>query len=234
MGNQMKIPGQKRVELVEPIRELDKIVIKDNGEPMIDVFKNIKGLDQMELTHLENPKPHRFFARQRICEMLEVAQKFLPKGYGLRISNIYRSVEEQQEMYKNAYDKQKEGNPNWPENILRRQTNRWVHPPDAKTPPGHSTGGCVDLGIRGPDGEALDMISPFDWEDDDRAKALHTFSPHIDASAIKNRALLIKVMSKAGFSNYAGEFWHWSYGDSCWAWRQMRKTAIYDSVPPPK
>lgn len=230
----MKIPGQKRIALVEPLNELNRIAIKENGEPMIDVLENIKGIEEMEESGLENPRPHRFYARQRVAEMLEDAQKSLPNGYALQISNIYRSVEEQREMYESAYKRQKESNPHWPENILRRETNRWVHPPNSKTPPGHSTGGCVDLSLRGPDGEPLDMISPYTLEDEDRFKAFYTFSPHIDVTAKQNRALLIKVMSSAGFTNYAGEFWHWSYGDSCWAWRQMRKTAIYGPLEPPK
>ena len=174
----------------------------------------------------------RFYARQRVAEMLQVAQNALPKGYALQIHNIYRSLDEQIEMYNRSYENHKKEHPNWPENILRRETNRWVHPPDIKTPPGHSTGGCVDLWVRDPKGEPLNMISPYKNDDANRARALHTFSEHIDENARQNRAILIKAMSSAGFTNYAGEYWHWSYGDSCWAWRQRRKVAIYGTAQP--
>jgi len=232
-----KIPGQKRTALVEPIAELNRIKVRDNGEPLVDVLEVCYGIEPADADEYSEKLGHlRYHARERVAEMLQLAQNSLPKGYVLQIHNIYRSLDEQWEMYKRRYNELKAEHPKWPENILRRETNRWVHPPDVKTPPGHSTGGCVDLFLRGPDGEPLDMISPYTWDNADREKrgpALYTFSKLIDERARQNRAMLIKAMSCAGFTNYVGEYWHWSYGDSCWAWRQRRKVAIYGAAEPP-
>ncbi|MEK6914663.1 MAG: hypothetical protein AABW83_03360 [Nanoarchaeota archaeon] len=34
-------------------------------------------------------------------------------------------------------------------------------------------------------------------------------------------------MTKSGFTNYPGEWWHWSYGDRIWAHYNNKKYAIY-------
>ena len=60
-----------------------------------------------------------------------------------------------------------------------------------------------------------------------------TSFPGISKEARLNRRILITAMSAAGFTNYLGEWWHWSYGDSAWAVRIGRHTAIYGKVEHP-
>ena len=43
----MRIPGQKRAAIVEPIAELNKIKIQDNGEPLVDVLDICYGIEVM-------------------------------------------------------------------------------------------------------------------------------------------------------------------------------------------
>lgn len=225
---------QKKTSLVEPLVELNRIKIKDNGEPLIDAEKHSKDIifSKEENEYIQHT-PHRFYARETVVEMLNQAQKALPKGHHLKIMSIYRGLEQQTKMYNKQYNEAKKKHPHWPKNILRRETNRWVHPPDVPTPPGHSTGGAVDLLIAGPDGEQLDFTSPYEFGGvTDSLVYCPTFAPTIDDTAKASRLMLIKVMTKAGFTNYAGEFWHWSYGDSCWAWRLGRKVAVYGSAVP--
>ena len=47
-----------------------------------------------------------------------------------------------------------------------------------------------------------------------------------DEEVRKNRRLLYHVMSAAGFVNYDGEWWHYSYGDRQWA-RQTGAEPVY-------
>jgi D-alanyl-D-alanine dipeptidase len=54
------------------------------------------------------------------------------------------------------------------------------------------------------------------------------FPPQI----LKNRQLLKHILEKVGFTNYQFKPWHWSYGDSGWALRADRKTAIYGKIKP--
>ncbi|MCO6184648.1 M15 family metallopeptidase [Rhizobium sp. L1K21] len=73
---------------------------------------------------------------------------------------------------------------------------------------GHSSGDAVDLTLinlnsRQPIemGTRFDFFSPLSW----------THSSKISAEARKNRAILVDVMARHGFGNYAQEWWHFSY-----------------------
>jgi len=228
-GSEWKLPlKQGRAPIVEPVTELNRIKIKDNGEPLIDALKLLKRSEiHPERKDYKKKAPYKFHGREQLVDMLRTAEKALPRKHKFVLWGIYRGMDEQIKIYKEVYKHFKKKNPHWPENILRRQTNRFVHPPDIKTPPGHSTGGAVDLSILGPDGEPLDMTEPYDAKSDERRRVAATFSPWLAEQARQNRKILIHAMNEAGFTNYGGEWWHWSYGDSCWAWRERRKVAIY-------
>jgi D-alanyl-D-alanine dipeptidase len=226
---------QKRAPVAEPIVELNRIKIQDNGEPLIDALAKLKRSEiHPDRKDYKKTAPHRYHGRASLVNMLREAEKKLPRGYRFMLWGIYRSMEEQIKIYEEVTKSFKEKNPQWPYNILRRQVNRFVHPPDIKTPPGHSTGGAVDLSLIGPDGESLNMTAPYDSQSEDRRLVAATFSPYLEEPSRKNRKILINAMNSAGFTNYGGEWWHWSYGDSCWAWRLKRKTAIYGPIDPPQ
>ncbi len=78
-----------------------------------------------------------------------------------------------------------------------------------------------------PNEELLDMTSPFEWDETGAPTELKGLSPEARA----NRKLLIDALSAAGLTNYTGEWWHWSYGDSGWALRIGAKSALYDRLP---
>lgn len=65
----------------------------------------------------------------------------------------------------------------------------------------HSTGLAVDLGIEG-----LDFGTPFDLFDETSATA----SPNVGAAAKANRAKLLDLMLRHGFSNLPQEWWHFA------------------------
>ena len=228
MGRQVK-----RQSVVEPISEVDKIQIKENGEPLLNVKKHCP-----KLLFNDEPDsaggPRLFFLRESLIHMLNDASSHLPKDHKFVIWSCYRTLDYQKYIYNMVMEQFAEQNPAWPKNILFRETNRFVHPPHVKTPPGHCTGGAVDLTIAGPDGQNLDMTSPYGAEREEMRPVASTFDPKLSEEALENRMLLVKAMEKANFTNYAGEWWHWSYGDSCWAWRVGRKTCIYGVADPTK
>lgn len=221
----------KKHSVSEPISELNKIKIRDNREPLV----KLNGLSAkiVILPHWRTGEPQQLFARRTIAEMLKKAANHLPREYKLGLLSAYRSLAEQEKIYRRAYRRFKRRHPHAPKSVLRRLTNRFVHPPDIKTPPGHSTGGAIDVTILSPDGKELNMTAPFKWRTPKARAVAATYASGLTEEARKNRALLIRVMTKAGFTNYAGEWWHWSYGDSCWAWRLGRKIAIYGIAPEP-
>src|SRR5918912_3556065 len=118
--------------------------------------------------------------------------------------------------------------PQWPLSALRRATNQYFAPYDQPAPPGHCTGGAVDVVLLGPDGEPVDVNSPaVGWE------AAYTWSDKISPESKRNRMILVEAMLNAGFSNCREEYWHYSYGDSAWAVRVGEKTCPYGFIEPP-
>lgn len=235
--------GRQRF-LSESITQLDRIHIRECGEPLVHLAKACPKL----LLAPRPGKPETRYIRATVAEMLNRAQGLLPAGYRLLIFDAYRSATGQELLYERITARLRAEHPDWPLAVLRREANRYVHPPHAKTPPPHSTGGAVDLTVVGPDGRPLDMIAPFRDPENEAAVGMgllnaretspyarfpdlaHTDTPRIHESARRNRRLLIDVMTAVGFTNYPGEWWHWSYGDSGWALRTGRDTAIYGRV----
>ncbi len=70
---------------------------------------------------------------------------------------------------------------------------------------GHSRGSTVDLTLAR-SGVPLDMGTPFDFFDE----RSHTENPAVGEVALANRRLLKGIMERAGFRNYASEWWHYT------------------------
>ena len=208
----------------EPVAAIDRIPIRENGEPLVDMAS---ALPEIQV------RSRPMLARKAVVEMLRKAQALLPDGHGLKIKIAHRSLDHQREMYESFYCQLAEKHPDWPASRLRRETNKFLAPPDARHPPGHTTGGAVDLTIVGPDGREPDMSSTIKPVES-AFQTFPTYSKLITPRAAKNRRMLIDVMSAAGFSNYPGEWWHWSYGDSAWALRTGAPRAVYGAAVQPE
>lgn len=205
----------------EPVKAIDRIPIEENNEPLVD-------LETFAPNILRAGK--KILMRKHVAEMLLAAHRLLPDGMNFKVQIAFRSLAYQRELYSAYHDQLVEAHPNWPPSQVKRELNRLVAPPDAGHPPGHTTGGAVDLSIVGPDGAELDMMSPID-PNTEETKLYPTYSRMITPASAKNREILISTMTAAGFSNYAGEWWHYSYGDNAWALRLGKPTAIYGAAP---
>jgi D-alanyl-D-alanine dipeptidase len=99
---------------------------------------------------------------------------------------------------------------------------------DPRTPPPHSTGAAIDLSLEDAAGREVDMGCPID-ETTVRAYPDHyaaATEPQMRAYD-ENRRLLDAVMTAAGFSRHANEWWHFSLGDQMWAWASHAPQARY-------
>jgi D-alanyl-D-alanine dipeptidase len=118
--------------------------------------------------------------------------------------------------------------PEWSKATLHRMTNQMSAPPDDRCPPPHSTGGAVDLCLFDVETDTfLNMTAPFEWDETSAPTVLKGLTD----IAQKNRTLLIETLEVVGLTNYRGEWWHWSYGDSGWALRVAAPFAVYDRLP---
>lgn len=108
----------------------------------------------------------------------------------------------------------------------------WSMPSDDPlTPPPHSTGAALDLTLEDATGHEVDMGCPID-EMTERAYPdffATATEPEMNACH-ESRRLLNQVMSAAGFSRHANEWWHFSLGDQMWARAHGATQAIYGRV----
>jgi D-alanyl-D-alanine dipeptidase len=165
--------------------------------------------------------------RLSLAQMLAKAQSYLPANRSLIIVGVFRPFETQRAMYERVMAETKEKHPHWSHDYVIQYINVFAAPPVRETPPPHTTGGAVDLGIVDEHGERLDFVSPFEmgWE------SAPTFIEGLSPEARRNRDLLIDVLTAAGLTNFRGEWWHWSYGEPGWALRGGHRAALYGAVP---
>jgi D-alanyl-D-alanine dipeptidase len=212
----------------EPLIKLRAVPVQDNGEPLVD---------PRTLSHrIHFARKHPKFpdlvctpkVRQRVAEMLAQAAGALPDGLDIQLIEGFRPLAQQRFMYESLKKEFAARHPEWNKATLHRITNTLSAPPDDPCPPPHTTGGAVDLClIRMPARAVLDMTSPFDRDE----KSAPTKLAGLSAEAQSNRDLLIRTLEATGLTNYTGEWWHWSYGDSGWALRLHKPHALYDRLP---
>lgn len=209
--------------------ELDAVEIFDNGEPLVD-FLGLSSRLVLASQHpvFEFPRVH--LLRKSVAEKLCEAAENLPAGLTFHIIEGYRPIEVQRAMFEHAMQEARKRFPNWSNEKLAIEAGRYSAPPDAITPPPHTTGAAFDITIVDENGEELDFISPFELLDV-RGAAMNARG--LSETAQKNRALLLRVLVAQGLTNYVDEWWHWSYGDNGWALRTNAPFAIYDAVELP-
>jgi zinc D-Ala-D-Ala dipeptidase len=209
-----------RLGAPEPMAALNRVRIVEAGEPLVDVRDHCPGVQV-----LETVCP---YLRRAVADMVNRAQTLLPAGHKLRISTALRTLAQQKAFWDAYFARMRDEHADWPLSALRRATNRFFAPYDQPAPPGHCTGGAVDVQILGPDGQPLDLTSPLQgWA------AAYTWTEGISPEARRNRMVLVETMLAAGFSNCREEFWHYSYGDSAWAARVGVGQCPYGLVEPP-
>lgn len=80
---------------------------------------------------------------------------------------------------------------------------------DPLCPSPQATGGAVDVWLF-KNGQAEDLGVPFDWMGEE-AGAFYQIG--LTKRVRQNREILLSAMTKAGFSCYPPEIWHFNYGN---------------------
>lgn len=200
----------------EPIAALNRIKLRESGEPLVDISSLLPILR-------EHAVP---FARRGVAERLEIALRNLPSGLGLGLREAWRSIERQKFVFDGYFEKLRELHPALPYSTLRRLTMRFYAPCDQKAPPGHSTGGAIDVWLLDASGEPIDLHGQ-----GDRFASAPTFKPGLPKYIAEGRAILFSAMTSAGFTNCRDEWWHYSYGDAAWAVRVGSSECFYGYAP---
>ena len=223
----------------------NKIPIKDNGDKLIAIPSCLKFFDPHPYSHLGAPykdKTSIWKLREEVVNRLLKVNDYLisKSSFNLLIYDSWRPLEVQEFMFKRAFLKECEKSnieisfeniKSYP-SILKKVEKFWAYPShNNRCPPPHSTGGALDVCLSDKDGNLVEMGSMVDQMDD-------TSNPYFYAN-IKNeeaiiwnsrRNLLREIMTKFGFAQHPNEWWHFSYGDQLWAWKNKKENAIYGKI----
>ena len=173
--------------------------------------------------------------RKEAADMLETAKTLLPEGCRFVIWDAWRPVALQQELYTYYRDviieefHLAEKSPAEQAEFI----SQFVADPvaDRTYPPAHTTGGAIDLTIAGPDG-LLAMGTEFDAFTD-RTETTWFEQNDADETVRDNRRLLYHIMTEAGFTNLASEWWHYETGDRNWS-KVTGRPACYAGIFTPE
>ena len=132
-------------------------------------------------------------------------------------------------MYRAVEIKIRERYPHLEGEELRHMVETFTAPLSEEVPPPHSTGGAVDLALADLQGNPLDAITPYETYD---PAGFLTAAQGLTEEAQRHRDILADALLAQGVTNYASEYWHWSYGDQGWAYRGGHPHALYSAVTP--
>ncbi len=209
------------MSILESTADLEHIPIEDNGEPLIDFSR--AGI-AFSRRHPAFPFPRVHLLREGLVERLVHAQDHLPPGWSFLLLEGFRTVHCQRLQREANRRIFRHRHPDMPDDEFELLMETYSAPADhPRVPPPHATGGAFDVHLLDGDGNKVDLFSPFDGPVEAAAFDLEGLSE----TARANRAILKAVLEEQGITNYALEWWHWSYGDQGWACRGGHPKAVY-------
>ena len=224
----------------------NKIPIEENKDKLIAIPSCFKFLSPHPYYDLGAPykeKKSIWKLRGEVVKRLIKVNDFLKlknNSLSLLIYDSWRPIEVQKFMFNRAFilecerldiDASEKDIERYP--IVKKNVEKfWAYPSfDEKCPPPHSTGGALDITLADKYGNIMDMGSNIDQMDD---KSKPDFYNNIeDEDAIiwnERRKLLKEIMIKFEFVQHPNEWWHFSYGDQLWAWKNKKPNALYGKI----
>ncbi len=223
----------------------NKIPIKDNGDKLIAIPSHLNFLDPHPYFQLGAPykdKNSIWKLREEVVNRLVKVNEYLilKNNFYLLIYDSWRPLEVQEFMFKRAFLLECEKSDiyasfksikSYP-SILKKVEKFWAYPSqDSRCPPPHSTGGALDVCLLDKDGNLVEMGSTVDQLDETSKPDFYAKMKNEEAIIWNSRRnLLREIMNKFGFAQHPNEWWHFSYGDQLWAWKNKKENAIYGKI----
>ncbi|MFI5822795.1 M15 family metallopeptidase [Streptomyces rishiriensis] len=202
------------------------IPVQDCGERLIDVREHGLRVDDRR----QDPTGAYAHVRQGVLTRLLHAQSLLPAGVLLLFVEGYRPPALQRRYFEKYSSELARAHPEWRPAELREAASRFVSPPEIAP---HSAGAAVDVTLVDYQGRELDMGTRVNATPEESGGACYTDAPGLSSRAQTNRSTLKTVLAEAGLTNYATEFWHYSFGDRYWALQTKQPAALYGPVELP-
>lgn len=139
-----------------------EVPLKENREPLVpvgpfSVYDSIYAHSIYFGEKSDSPYPSgalegsliTMFVREEVAKQLKAAQDLLPQGMHLIVFDTYRTLNVQQSLYDSYSNELKVLHPEWDEEKLSTETQKYVSIPsiNPSRPSPHNTGGSVDLAI---------------------------------------------------------------------------------------
>jgi D-alanyl-D-alanine dipeptidase len=192
-------------------RRIDAIAPGESDEPLVD----LRRIPELRLDRRYADEDGAFgHLREGVVARLLDAQAALPGGLRLLITEGYRPLDRQQEIFDGYLEELGKRHPEWDTSRVYVEATKYVSPVHVAP---HSTGGAVDLTLCADDGTEVDMGTPLDATPVDSANACFTAAENIPDTARQHRRILITALTSVGLVNYPTEWWHWSFGERYWA-----------------
>lgn len=212
---------------------IDDTFVKENGDPLIalETKNNSRIFYEPKYYNLNIPGAVKdCYMRETAYQLLTKALSLLPRGYGFKIFDAWRTFDTQKFLYDEQVRKIMMHEKTVNEAEARNLAKRFVSVPtkDPKNSFVHSTGGAIDLTIVDENGNELNMGTEFDCFSD--LANTDYFESKNDKDIKNNRRLLFYVMTSAGFSNFPSEWWHYDYGDLFWAAETNMKISFFGGI----
>lgn len=197
-----------------------RVHVHENFDPLVDFLPHKHIIFNKET--LEEP----ILIRKEVLHKLYKIADRLPDGVNLKIYKTFRSRIRMNEAFESVIEQVSADNPGIGRHEAMKLAKYKTDDPKGSMG-GHETGGAVDVALCNNDGVELDYGTKFHEYND----STFTYSSHITKEQCKNRKNLVKLMSKQGFVNFPGEWWHFSYGDRMWAaYKGRRDGGLYGSA----
>lgn len=198
-----------------------KIIVCDNGEPLVDVRKYVPGV-KINLGSKRRQEKTAYL-RLSVVKMLAKAQKYLPWGMNFVIGDAWRPDYIQCDIYFGFMKRFRQKYPLWSRKRVVSEVEKFVAPWKGKNAGGHLSGGAIDLRLIDKRGRKIPMKSRYlSYQENALSE-----QPKLPEYIRKNRQIMFDALTKAGLSNYPKEYWHWSYGDYYWVKRLGKNRTIY-------
>lgn len=200
-----------------PRQIINQIPIIESGELLVPIATTSK-----LLLHEACQDPR---LREGVLARLNTAAEHLPPGKKLLLVEGYRSIARQGELWENRLLAISAEYPQATREEVERLTRLSVAKPSGLGG-GHQTGGAVDVTLC--DADEVELLMGTHVQE--FSANTPSFRRGLPPEIIQNRAILHKAMQSAGFANFPGEWWHFSYGDQMWAAYHKKPHAIYGPV----
>lgn len=219
------------------------VPVEECGEPIVSasyVPEKILVSPQYFIHGINGAVADCFVRRSVLLRLIEAAD-MLPEGLRLLLLDGWRHRMVQTSLFQKFRSELRAKMPLLSDREITDLASQFVAPPSvaATHPSPHTTGGAVDVTIVDGTGLCLPMGTEFD-ETTERSATDYYEKKVIareklseeEEEVLVNRRLLYAVMTRAGFTNYPDEWWHYDYGNQNWALLRGERAALYSASEP--